>query len=380
MNKKFIAGLMSALMLAMPINAFAATVADNPAGDRVEELASGDDMNRNYGAIMVNRGLVKTNSQIGVIMDNYGLVNENKGTVRDNYGRIEVNELRVINNNLGGIIENNNGTVENNYGTVLNGSVKNQFYKVTVEGSNAKIRGLTEEDGYWWVQTLKDGQPFEQNFAISPEDRCCIDEVTATGADIEELPTGEYVLKNVMGDVVLHVTALEIGERIEAKPLTAMSSFLQKVYSSVDELEEAMEKKLKESFDAEDTATYEVCVEYSYDGEKTWERGGIPGETKVLLDYPKGTNGKDYEFFVVNVCEENTPDGVYKVGEIYTPAFKETDEGLEVVFDFLCTPAMIGWKKAATDESVSGKDAGNTSPKTGDSGATALVKETAKRV
>ena len=74
--------------------------------DHIHELRTIIDENlenieNNYGAVKINRGVVE---------NNYGRVDVNKKITNDNYGFVDINE---------GIIENNYGRIEKNHGTII---------------------------------------------------------------------------------------------------------------------------------------------------------------------------------------------------------------------------------------------------------------------
>ena len=77
-TKRFISTLLALLLVcSLPISAFADTVADNPAGTTVTEIATGDTMGTNSGTVTNNNGTVTNNGNTDT---------KNMAKVETNYG------------------------------------------------------------------------------------------------------------------------------------------------------------------------------------------------------------------------------------------------------------------------------------------------------
>ena len=126
-TKRFVSILLALLLVcSLPVSAFADTVADNPAGTTVTEIATGDTMGTNSGTVTNNNGTV-TNNKGAIYWNNGpGIVTTNDGNVTVNVGTVDTNNGTVYTNNSGTVTTNNN-TVGNNNGTVTtnNGTVDN---------------------------------------------------------------------------------------------------------------------------------------------------------------------------------------------------------------------------------------------------------------
>ena len=167
--------------LAMPVQAWAAVIPDNPEGSTVDEIAVGDEMANNWGTVNINNGTI--NNNIGTVNDNNGVINDNFGTVTDDpntpatnadYGQVDTNHNNATVN--GGIVSDNFGTVNNarsvgtnyasgsvngsancfintNYGTVISAQGVNYNYvdipesiPIEVDFRNEDIRNSRSED------------------------------------------------------------------------------------------------------------------------------------------------------------------------------------------------------------------------------------------
>ncbi len=120
--------------LAMPVQAWAAVIPDNPAGSTVNEIAEGDQMSNNWGTVNINNGTI--NNNIGTVNDNNGVIHDNFGTVTDDpntpatnadYGQVDTNHNNATVD--GGIVSDNFGTVNNAI------SVGTNYASGTVDGS-----------------------------------------------------------------------------------------------------------------------------------------------------------------------------------------------------------------------------------------------------
>ena len=142
LSKRFIAMTIAADMVfgsmlgsfAMPLQAFADVIPDNPAGSTVEVINAGYEMVNNWGTVNINNGTIYYN--IGTVNDNNGVVRDNFGTVTDDpdteltdgeCGQVETNHNKAT---------VNGGNVTDNYGTVNDAiRVGTNYSSGTVNGS-----------------------------------------------------------------------------------------------------------------------------------------------------------------------------------------------------------------------------------------------------
>lgn len=119
----------------------------------------------------------------------------------------------------------------------------------------------------------------------------------------------------------------------------------------------------------DNTVVWDVKLLVSIDGGNTWmeaTKDDFPeGGQAILLPYPEGTNGEDYDFTVVHMVTEEMNG--FKPGDTELPAVIETENGLYMVVKSL-SPFSISWQES-DDDSVKDIDTTNAAkeePKTGD--------------
>jgi hypothetical protein len=129
-------------------------------------------------------------------------------------------------------------------------------------------------------------------------------------------------------------------------------------------------------YTGDNAATYEVTLYISLDDGLTWVEAteeNIPAQgITVVLPYPQGTNGDDYDFVVTHMFGADG-DG-HKAGDVETLAVAKTAEGLRVTVKSL-SPFGVAWK--AVEKAASGTNNGasalpSSKPKTGDNSPIAL--------
>jgi LPXTG-motif cell wall-anchored protein len=129
-------------------------------------------------------------------------------------------------------------------------------------------------------------------------------------------------------------------------------------------------------YTGDNAATYEVTLYISLDDGLTWVEAteeNIPAQgITVVLPYPQGTNGDDYDFVVTHMFGADG-DG-HKAGDVETLAVTKTAEGLRVTVKSL-SPFGVAWK--AVEKAASGTNNGasalpSSKPKTGDNSPIAL--------
>lgn len=164
--------VLAAMLVSMPITALA--IADNPAGNTVESVATGDEMYENSGTVTTNNGTVETNNgtvttnngmvdtnsgtvetngEDGTVVDNSGTVDTNNGTVGTNKGTVETNDEEGTVSANHGTVTTNNGTVETNGDGDGNGDGVGDSLNGTVITNNGEI--IT--NNYYVVTNGKDG-------------------------------------------------------------------------------------------------------------------------------------------------------------------------------------------------------------------------------
>ena len=101
----------------------------------------------------------------------------------------------------------------------------------------------------------------------------------------------------------------------------------------------------------ENTALYDVRLQISLDGGKTWETASPenfpPEGLPVTLPYPKGTNGTEYDFIITHMFTHEMNG--HKPGEVEAPEVMKTEEGLRFTVHGL-SPIAVAWKSVKTDK------------------------------
>ena len=160
----------------------------------------------------------------------------------------------------------------------------------------------------------------------------------------------------------------------EQKPLDTVPAELQKKFSSIEELKEALYQGVIQQMaeiSKENIAHYDVKLLVSLDSGATWEAatpGNFPdGGIQVTIPYPAGTNGKTHDFVVAHMLTR-AMNGK-NPGEIEFPAVEENASGITFRVYGL-SPISVGWKQVAdaSDDDNQDKDnSGNTSGDSSDS-------------
>ena len=146
-----------AAVITMGMTVSAATVPDNPAGQKTI-VYSVDTMQNNNGIVMNNYGEVINNNSVvqfnrGKVQNNNRTVQNNYEIVQNNYGIVE-NNYEIVQNNYG-IVQNNYGIVQNNYGGTIDkrNPPQNQFYELpTSPNFSYEGEGATQANGSWWIK------------------------------------------------------------------------------------------------------------------------------------------------------------------------------------------------------------------------------------
>lgn len=139
---------------------------------------------------------------------------------------------------------------------------------------------------------------------------------------------------------------IEITDELAAAGITTKEEVIEVLYDVISE-ETGYEANAK------NTAVIDVKLMISTDGGETWEEAtkeNFPEEgLTILLSYPEGTNGKDYDFTVAHML--TTAYGEYEAGDVEIPQVVETEDGLVMTVDSL-SPFAISWQEAAKDNVV----------------------------
>ncbi len=200
-----------AMIMAIPIMAFAEDLGINPEGETID-VKNGDTLEVNLGTVTNNYGTIVENSENGIvewtssrstIETNYGYVDFQTGTFHTNNGTvkyntnpsatIDINNKTVEYNRA--TINHNNGRVINNidYGEILDGNpAENQWWSVDFGGAYDSMLLVPEYDEssdwggpYEGDQYLKAAEGEEGIIVLRAADGYQV----TTGNGEEELPT-----------------------------------------------------------------------------------------------------------------------------------------------------------------------------------------------
>ncbi|MCI8834874.1 MAG: hypothetical protein HFH24_05790 [Ruminococcus sp.] len=122
----------------------------------------------------------------------------------------------------------------------------------------------------------------------------------------------------------------------------------------------------KQGYSGENTVVYDVKLQVSLDGGKTWENvtpENFPGEgLEVLLPYPEETNRADHDFIVTHMFTHEMNG--HEPGEVETLEAEKAEEGLRFTV-YSLSPIAIAWKAHDTDSgSYNPEKPGTDSPST----------------
>ncbi|MBO5336243.1 MAG: hypothetical protein J6A94_03830 [Lachnospiraceae bacterium] len=127
---------------------------------------------------------------------------------------------------------------------------------------------------------------------------------------------------------------------------------------------------LKQEVVADKTLVYDVTLQCSSDGGKTWDKADkdhwpASGKLTVLLPYPEGTGKDTHEFTVVHMF--TTSDFGKTPGTTENPVVTKTDAGLQFQVTGL-SPIMVGWKEIAAEDETPKDEPQQGQPQKPDSG------------
>ncbi len=210
-------------------------------------------------------------------------------------------------------------------------SVMNTAIRNRKKVSDISLKKYTD-----WVWRIEDADkilPTEENESIT---------VTACyqGAD-----KANY--KNTLQQILLIMkkeeTRLLVSEGIKDIP----ESLKNTGYDTEEKIAQACVRTILEysGYQEECTVLYDVVLQVSFDGGKTWEvatEENFPKEgIMVAVPYPEGTNEKDYDFIVTHMFS-HTMNG-FQAGETEMPEVTKAEKEIQFIVKGL-SPIMIAWK------------------------------------
>ncbi len=206
------------------------------------------------------------------------------------------------------------------YAEALFGEV--QYLYGTASDSNSYSTEIPTEPGTWYVK------------AIVAE--------TEEYSGLEGDPVEFVISKN-------EETRIDITEGIKDIPEALIAAGMD----TEEKIKQALTRAAVESqgYSEDNTALYDVRLQISLDGGKTWETASPenfpPEGLSVTLPYPKGTNGTEYDFIITHMFTHEMNG--YKPGEIEVPEVMKTEEGLRFTVRGL-SPIAAAWKSVKTDD------------------------------
>ena len=189
--------------------------------------------------------------------------------------------------------------------------------------------------------------------------------ITASGAEVG----ANYTLAYQAGTLyVLTGGAQSVTTRIDAQGLTQVAAGLvDTAFNTVEKIVEEQTRTLidgKPDYTKENMAHYDVKLQFSLDGGKTWidatEVNFPANGLKVKIDYPAGTSKDTHDFIVSHMFTLTSERLGTEAGKTEQPAVTELEDGLEFSVKGL-SPISVAWKE--TKEVQSAID---DLPKTGD--------------
>ncbi len=180
------------------------------------------------------------------------------------------------------------------------------------------------------------------------------------------------------------IPAVPEETKVGQKTLTEVPEELRDLYGSIEEIKQAMILKVTINgipAQLENTALLDVELWVSTDGGVTWtkatEENFPEGGLTVILAYPEGTNGSDFDFSVSHMFTITSTRLGTTAGDIEYPSAEKTAEGLKVTLTGL-SPVAVSWVKKDPGETPAPTDTPAPTatvqpvPKTGDSSTPAL--------
>lgn len=180
---------------------------------------------------------------------------------------------------------------------------------------------------------------------------------------IEATETGKNYTVDFIDMVVLTVGdiifANDVQEGIQEIPQSLQEVGLADETAILEKMVEQATEKAAE-ITKESTTLYDVTLQYSEDGGKTWKEASeedFPQEgITVTLPYPDGTNAADFDFVVTHML--TVARNGYQPGDVETPAVTKTDKGLQFTV-YSLSPIAVSWTAVETEPeetATAGKD------------------------
>ncbi|MCI8291968.1 MAG: hypothetical protein HFH53_00325 [Hespellia sp.] len=208
------------------------------------------------------------------------------------------------------------------------------------------LSSVTLPQGWVWVNPNEKVQVKKQNY----EAMYAVDDKNYDYTKVEGYDTEKHA---VFRKLTITVTAEE-KNRVDISPgITEIPDSLKDV--GLDTAEKISEKLCqviaeKQGYSKKNTVIYDVKLQVSLDGGKTWEDvtpENFPKEgLSVLLPYPEGTNRSDHDFIITHMFTHEMNG--HKPGEVETLEAEKTAEGLQFTV-YSLSPIAIAWKSIHTD-------------------------------
>ena len=144
-------------------------------------------------------------------------------------------------------------------------------------------------------------------------------------------------------------TRLDITEGIREIPDTLIAAGMDTAEKITAELCRVVAEN--QGYSAENVMIYDVKLQISFDGGKTWNAvtsENFPAEgLLVALPYPEGTNSTDYDFIITHMFTHEMSG--FKPGQTETLETKKTKEELQFTVHGL-SPIAVAWKSVKTND------------------------------
>ena len=181
--------------------------------------------------------------------------------------------------------------------------------------------------------------------------RLKVDDTNYDYTDVEgyDASTHSVIRELTVSVITGEETRIDITEGIKDIPETLIAAGID----TEEKIKQALTRAAVENqgYLKENTALYDVRLQISLDGGKTWETASPenfpPEGLPVTLPYPKGTNGTEYDFIITHMFTHEMNG--YKPGEIEVPEVMKTEEGLRFTVRGL-SPIAAAWKSVKTDD------------------------------
>ncbi len=185
-----------------------------------------------------------------------------------------------------------------------------------------------------------------------------VDDTNYDYTDVEgyDASTHSVIRELTVSVIAEEETRIDITEGIKDIPEALVAAGMD----TEEKIKQVLSRTAVESlgYPEENIALYDVWLQISLDGGKTWEiatpENFPPEGLPVTLPYPQGTNSTEYDFFITHMFTHEMNG--YKPGEVEAPEVMKTEEGLRFTVHGL-SPIAVAWKSVNTDN---GDEPGNT--------------------